>query len=167
MSDLVPVPWWRGGTIYQIYPATFADMNGDGVGDLAGIEARLPYVASLGVQAIWLSPIYPSGGVDGGYDVTDFQDVDPAFGDLAALDRLVDAAHGHDLKILLDFVPNHTSDRHPWFIASRSSRQRSSVPRMRSSTTRNSSSSSSSGRRGMGAPIETRTRMPNGTGNML
>jgi alpha-glucosidase len=117
------VPWWHGGTIYQIYPPTFADGDGDGVGDLTGITARLPYLARLGVDAFWLSPIYPSGGVDGGYDVTDFQDVDPAYGDLVAFDRLVDAAHQLGLKVLLDFVPNHTSDRHPWFVAASASRR--------------------------------------------
>ncbi len=115
-------PWWRGGAIYQIYPATFADGDGDGIGDLEGIRSRLPYIARLGVDAIWLSPIYPSGGVDGGYDVTDYQDVDPVYGGVEAFDRLLSAAHGLGLRVVLDFVPNHTSDRHPWFRAAASSR---------------------------------------------
>ena len=116
-------PWWRrASSIYQIYPATFADANGDGLGDLEGVRSRLPYLERLGVDAVWLSPIYPSGGADAGYDVSDFVDVDPAFGDLAAFDRLVADAHARDLRVLLDFVPNHTSDQHPWFVESASSR---------------------------------------------
>ena len=108
--------------IYQIYPRSFQDSNGDGVGDLAGIHARLDYLVDLGVEAIWLSPIFPSPMADFGYDVADYCGVDPVFGDLAALDALLDAAHARGLKLLLDFVPNHTSDQHPWFIESRSSR---------------------------------------------
>ncbi len=116
------IPWWERGVIYQIYPRSFQDSNGDGIGDLAGIEARLDYVAALGVDAIWLSPIYPSPMADFGYDVADYCDIDPIFGDLEAFDRLIAAVHARGLKLLLDFVPNHTSDRHPWFIESRSSR---------------------------------------------
>ncbi len=116
-------PWWRGASsIYQIYPATFTDANGDGTGDLEGIRSRLRYLERLGVDAVWLSPIYPSGDADAGYDVTDFVAVDPVYGDLAALDRLVADAHARGLRVLLDFVPNHTSDRHPWFAESASSR---------------------------------------------
>ena len=114
--------WWQGGSIYQIYPSTFADATGDGIGDLPGIASKLPYLARLGVDAVWLSPIYPSGGADGGYDVTDFDAVDPVYGDLGAFDDLVAAAHRRGVRVLLDFVPNHTSDRHPWFVDSRSSR---------------------------------------------
>ncbi len=108
--------------IYQVYPRSFQDSDGDGVGDLAGIEARLDHIADLGVDAIWLSPIFPSPMADFGYDVADYCDVEPMFGDLAAFDRLLAAAHARGLKLLLDFVPNHTSTRHPWFVASRSSR---------------------------------------------
>jgi len=115
-------PWWRGGTIYQIYPRSFQDTDGDGVGDLAGVEARLDHVARLGADAVWLSPIFPSPMADFGYDVADYCDVDPMFGDLAAFDRVLARAHDLGLRLLLDFVPNHSSDRHPWFLDSRSSR---------------------------------------------
>jgi alpha-glucosidase len=114
--------WWQSGTIYQIYPRSFRDSNGDGVGDLAGIQAGLDYVASLGVDAIWISPIYPSPMADFGYDVKDYCDIDPMFGTLADFDRLIESAHAKRLKVILDFVPNHTSIEHPWFIASRASR---------------------------------------------
>jgi alpha-glucosidase len=117
MSD-----WWQTGIIYQIYPRSFADASGDGVGDLAGIQRRLPYLAELGVDAIWLSPIFPSPMADFGYDISNYTDVDPLFGTLAEFDALLKAAHEHGLKLLLDLVPNHTSDRHPWFIESRNSR---------------------------------------------
>jgi len=115
-------PWWATGVIYQIYPRSYQDSNGDGVGDLAGIEARLDYGAQLGVDAIWLSPIFPSPMADFGYDVADYCGIEPVFGDLAAFDRLLGAAHARGLKLLLDFVPNHSADQHPWFIESRSSR---------------------------------------------
>jgi alpha-glucosidase len=114
--------WWQTGVIYQIYPRSFADASGDGVGDLAGIEARLDYVAELGVDAIWLSPIFPSPMADFGYDIADYVGIDPVFGTLDDLDRLVTAAHSRGLKLLLDLVPNHTSDEHPWFVESRRSR---------------------------------------------
>jgi alpha-glucosidase len=114
--------WWERGVIYQIYPRSFQDSDGDGVGDLAGIERRLDYLADLGVDAIWLSPIFPSPMADFGYDVADYCGVDPLFGDLAAFDRLLAAVHKRRLRLLLDFVPNHSSDRHPWFLESRSSR---------------------------------------------
>jgi oligo-1,6-glucosidase/alpha-glucosidase len=109
--------------IYQVYPRSFQDSNDDGVGDLAGIVRRLDYIASLGVDAIWLSPIFPSPMVDFGYDVADYCGVDAMFGDLAAFDRLLAAAHDRGLMLLLDFVPNHTSDQHPWFVESRASRE--------------------------------------------
>ena len=115
-------PWWETGVIYQIYPRSFQDSDGDGIGDLAGIERRLDYVADLGVDAIWLSPVFPSPMKDFGYDVSDYCDIDPVFGDLAAFDRLLDAAHRGGLRLILDFVPNHSSDQHPWFVQSRSSR---------------------------------------------
>jgi alpha-glucosidase len=114
--------WWQRGIIYQIYPRSFADSDGDGVGDLPGILGRLDYLEWLGINAVWLSPIYPSPMVDSGYDVADYTAVDPIFGSLEDLDALIVAAHGRGLKVILDLVPNHTSDQHPWFTASRSSR---------------------------------------------
>lgn len=115
--------WWQAGVIYQIYPRSFQDTDDDGIGDLKGIARRLDYLVSLGVDAIWISPIYPSPMVDFGYDVTDYCDVDPLFGTLADFDELLRQAHRRGLKVLLDFVPNHTSDRHPWFVESRACRE--------------------------------------------
>ena len=115
-------PWWKGATIYQIYPRSFQDTTGDGVGDLNGITQRLEYVASLGVQAIWISPFFTSPMADFGYDVADFCDVDPIFGTLSDFDRLVAKAHSLDLKVTIDQVYSHTSDQHPWFEESRNSR---------------------------------------------
>ncbi len=114
--------WWRGAVIYQVYPRSFADSNGDGVGDLPGITARLEHIASLGVDAIWLSPFYKSPMKDFGYDVSDYLDVDPIFGTLADFDRLIEKAHGLGLKVIIDQVFSHTSDEHPWFEASRQDR---------------------------------------------
>jgi alpha-glucosidase len=108
-------PWWRDAVIYQIYPRSFADSDGDGVGDLPGIEARLAALRDLGVDAAWLSPFYPSPQADAGYDVSDYRSVDPLFGTLADADRLIATAHDLGLKILLDLVPNHTSSAHAWF----------------------------------------------------
>jgi alpha-glucosidase len=122
----MPKPhWWQRAVIYQVYPRSFQDTNRDGVGDLVGIMRRLGYLAELGVDAIWLSPIFPSPMKDFGYDISDYCDVDPLFGTRDDLDRLIAAAHERGLKILLDLVPNHTSDQHPWFIESRSSRSNS------------------------------------------
>ncbi|MDX2210531.1 MAG: alpha-amylase family glycosyl hydrolase [Sphingopyxis sp.] len=115
-------PWWRGAAIYQIYPRSFADSNGDGIGDLAGITARLDHVASLGVDAIWLSPFFTSPMKDFGYDVADYCGVDPIFGSLDDFDALVERAHGLGLKVLIDQVYAHTSDLHAWFGESRASR---------------------------------------------
>ncbi len=114
--------WWKSGTIYQVYPRSFQDSDGDGVGDLKGIEARLDHLVALGVDALWLSPIFPSPMADFGYDVADYCAIDPRFGTLADFDDLLAAAHARGLKLLLDFVPNHSSDQHPWFVESRSSR---------------------------------------------
>ena len=114
-------PWWMSGVLYQIYPRSFQDSNGDGVGDLKGIIARLPYLAELGVDALWLSPIFPSPMDDFGYDISDYTGIDPLFGALEDFDALVVAAHDLGLKVILDLVPNHTSDQHPWFVESRSS----------------------------------------------
>ncbi|MEM5338364.1 alpha-amylase family glycosyl hydrolase [Paraburkholderia azotifigens] len=119
MSELA---WWQRGVIYQIYPRSFQDSNGDGIGDLPGIRTRLEYLAALGVDAVWISPIYPSPMADFGYDVADYCNVDPMFGTLDEFKQLMGRAHQLGLNVLLDFVPNHSSDRHPWFEESRSSR---------------------------------------------
>jgi alpha-glucosidase len=122
MSSEFDFKWWQQGVIYQVYPRSFLDTNGDGVGDLAGIIAGLDYLAWLGVDALWLSPINRSPMADFGYDVSDYTDVDPVFGTLADFDRLVAEAHQRGLKVILDFVPNHSSEEHPWFRESRRSR---------------------------------------------
>ncbi|WP_027482065.1 alpha-amylase family glycosyl hydrolase [Deinococcus pimensis] len=114
--------WWQKGVVYQIYPRSFQDTNGDGVGDLPGVTRRLDYLASLGVDAVWLSPIFTSPMKDFGYDVADYEDVDPLFGSLADFDELLAGAHARGLKVMLDLVPNHSSDRHRWFLESRASR---------------------------------------------
>src|SRR5215216_878284 len=115
--------WWQRGIIYQIYPRSFQDSDGNGVGDLKAIVQRLDYLADLGIDAIWVSPIYPSPMADFGYDVSDYTDVHPLFGDLECFDHLVAEVHRRGLKIILDYVPNHTSDQHPWFLQSRSTRK--------------------------------------------
>ena len=115
-------PWWKGALFYEIYPRSFADSNGDGVGDLNGITQHLDYLQQLGVDAIWISPMYPSPQVDFGYDISNYEAVDPQYGTLADMDRLIGAAHQRHIKVLLDMVLNHTSDKHPWFVASSSSR---------------------------------------------
>jgi alpha-glucosidase len=109
--------WWRNAVVYQIYPRSFADANGDGIGDLNGVRSKLTYLVALGVDAIWLSPFYSSPQVDFGYDVADYRDVDPAYGTLQDARALIDEAHEHHLRVLVDLVPNHTSDRHAWFQA--------------------------------------------------
>ncbi len=116
------LPWWKTAVVYQIYPRSFCDTDGDGIGDLQGIRRKLDHVAWLGVDAIWLSPIYPSPMADHGYDVADYCDVDPLFGSLEAFDGLLAAAHERGLRVLLDCVPNHTSDQNAWFVESRSDR---------------------------------------------
>jgi alpha-glucosidase len=114
--------WWQRGIIYQVYPRSFMDSNGDGVGDLRGLISRLDYLRGLGVDAVWLSPIFPSPMKDFGYDVSDYTGIHPLFGTLEDFDLLIREAHAQKIKLVLDFVPNHTSDQHPWFIESRSSR---------------------------------------------
>ncbi|PWL34278.1 MAG: alpha-glucosidase [Marivita sp. XM-24bin2] len=121
-NTAVDKEWWRGAVIYQIYPRSFQDSNGDGIGDLLGIANRLPYVASLGVDAIWISPFFTSPMKDFGYDVSDYCDVDPMFGSLADFDVLVQTAHRLGIRVMIDLVLSHTSDQHPWFQLSRSNR---------------------------------------------
>ena len=121
-SEFVASQWWQTGVIYQVYPRSFQDTDGDGVGDLKGITARLDYLKGLGVDAVWISPIYPSPMKDFGYDVSDYTGVDSLFGTMEDFDALLAAAHAKGLRVILDFVPNHTSDQHPWFVESRSSR---------------------------------------------
>ncbi|AXC11011.1 Neopullulanase [Acidisarcina polymorpha] len=114
--------WWKGAVIYEIYPRSFQDSNGDGIGDLNGITSRLDYLKVLGVDAIWLTPIYPSPQVDFGYDISDYEAIDPAYGTLADFDHLVAEAKKRDIKIIMDMVMNHTSDKHKWFLESESSK---------------------------------------------
>jgi oligo-1,6-glucosidase len=124
-ADPLPSPdhdWWRRAVVYQIYPRSFADATGDGVGDLPGILSRLDHLTDLGVDVVWLSPVYPSPMADNGYDISDYQGVDPLFGTLADLDHLIAALHERGIRIVMDLVVNHTSDEHPWFVASRSRR---------------------------------------------
>ena len=113
--------WWQYGILYEVYPRSFQDANGDGIGDLQGILDRLDYLAELGIKGVWIAPFYPSPMADFGYDISDYCNVDPIFGTLADFDQLLRAIHDRGLKLILDFVPNHTSDRHPWFLESRSS----------------------------------------------
>jgi alpha-glucosidase len=115
--------WWRHGIFYQVYPRSFQDSNGDGVGDIRGVIQRLPYLRSLGIDAVWLSPIFPSPMADFGYDISDYTGIDPLFGTMDDFDALVQTAHENRLKVILDLVPNHTSDQHPWFAESRTSRE--------------------------------------------
>ena len=119
--------WWKHGVIYQIHPRSFQDSDGDGIGDLQGVIDRLDYLndgteRSLGVDAIWFSPTFPSPMADFGYDVSDYEDVHPDFGDMATMDRLIAEAHKRGIRVILDFVPNHSSSQHPWFIESRASK---------------------------------------------
>ena len=114
--------WWQDGIIYQVYPRSFRDSNGDGIGDLQGIIQRLPYLQQLGVKAIWISPVYPSPMADFGYDISDYEGIWPTFGTMADFDDLLRQVHAAGMRLILDLVPNHSSDEHPWFIESRSSR---------------------------------------------
>jgi alpha-glucosidase len=115
--------WWQTGIIYQVYPRSFQDSNGDGVGDLKGIISRLDYLQQLGITAVWLSPIYPSPMADFGYDISDYEDIHPLFGNMNDFDQLLKDVHSRNMKLILDFVPNHTSDQHRWFLESRTSRE--------------------------------------------
>jgi oligo-1,6-glucosidase len=115
-------PWWKSAVVYQIYPRSFADSDGDGIGDLGGIASRLDYLAQLGVDVLWLSPVYPSPQDDNGYDISDYQDIEPVFGTLAQFDELLAAVHERGMRLVMDLVVNHTSDEHPWFVESRASK---------------------------------------------
>ncbi|MCW2532562.1 MAG: malL, partial [Blastococcus sp.] len=115
-------PWWTRSVVYQIYPRSFMDSDGDGVGDLGGVLQRLDHLADLGVDVLWLSPVYPSPQADNGYDISDYQDIDPLFGTLAQLDELIAELHRRGMRLVMDLVVNHTSDEHPWFLESRASR---------------------------------------------
>jgi alpha-glucosidase len=121
-QDGARAPWWQTAVIYQIYPRSFQDTNGDGIGDFPGITARLPYLRELGIDTIWVSPFFPSPMADFGYDISNYVDVDPRFGTLADFDTMLARAHALGIRVLLDLVPNHTSDQHPWFLESRASR---------------------------------------------
>ena len=114
-------PWWKHAVIYEIYPRSFQDSNGDGVGDINGITSRLDYLKDLGVDAIWITPMYPSPQVDFGYDIADYEKIDPQYGTMADFEHLVSEARKRDIRVIMDWVPNHTSDQHPWFLESRSS----------------------------------------------
>ncbi len=107
--------WWRQAVVYQVYPRSFKDSNGDGLGDIKGITSKVDYIAELGVDAIWLSPFYPSALADGGYDVADYRDVDPKLGNLADFDEMIKAYHARGIRVFADVVPNHSSDLHVWF----------------------------------------------------
>ncbi len=122
MTEQQDVPWWHSGVVYQVYPRSFADSDGDGVGDLRGVIDHLDHLEDLGVDAVWLSPVYASPMVDNGYDISDYQEINPTFGTLADMDELVAQAHARGIRVVMDLVVNHTSDQHPWFVASRSSR---------------------------------------------
>ncbi|MEE2815766.1 MAG: alpha-amylase family glycosyl hydrolase, partial [Actinomycetota bacterium] len=114
-SPSTDAAWWRQAAVYQIYPRSFADATGDGIGDVPGILSRVDYLAELGIDAVWLSPFYPSALADGGYDVDDYRDVDPRLGTLDDFDAMVSALHERGIKVIIDIVPNHTSNRHEWF----------------------------------------------------
>src|SRR5208283_4119898 len=120
--DAAGHPWWQHAVFYEIYPRSFADSNNDGVGDLNGISSKMSYLHELGIDAIWITPCYPSPQVDFGYDISDYRNIDPMYGTLADFDHMVAESRKHQVRIIMDFVPNHTSDQHPWFLDSKSSR---------------------------------------------
>jgi oligo-1,6-glucosidase len=120
VSNVPSLDWWKSAVVYQIYPRSFADSDGDGVGDLPGVSARLDYLAALGIDVVWLSPVYPSPQDDNGYDISDYQGIDPVFGTLDDFDTLLDGVHSRGMKLVMDLVVNHSSDEHPWFVESRS-----------------------------------------------
>ncbi|HTF81622.1 MAG TPA: alpha-amylase family glycosyl hydrolase, partial [Cytophagales bacterium] len=123
MSDLTEnTLWWKKGIIYQVYPRSYKDNNNDGVGDLRGILDKLDYIQGLGIDALWLSPIFPSPMADFGYDISDYKGIHPMFGSTEDFDALLKEVHNRGMKLLLDLVPNHTSDQHPWFLESKSSK---------------------------------------------
>ena len=128
-NGATPNPWWSNAVVYQIYPRSFQDTNGDGFGDLKGITSRLDYLADLGVDVLWLSPVYKSPQDDNGYDISDYQDIDPLFGTLDDMDELLAEAHKRGLKIVMDLVVNHTSDEHAWFEASKNKDRLVPAPR--------------------------------------
>lgn len=114
--------WWQNAVFYQVYPRSFQDSNGDGIGDIQGIIQRLDYLADLGVNAIWLSPVYQSPNVDNGYDISDYQAINPEYGSMVDMEQLIEAAKIRKIKIVMDLVVNHTSDQHPWFLEARKSK---------------------------------------------
>src|SRR4051794_9237093 len=116
MTEKAVPPWWKTSVMYEVLVPSFLDSNGDGLGDLGGVLAGLDYLDGLGIGAVWLSPIYPSPLVDLGYDISDFRGIHPSFGTLDDFARLLDEAHRRNMRIVLDLVPNHTSDQHPWFV---------------------------------------------------
>ena len=122
MNSQVEPEWWRNAVVYEMVTLSFQDTNGDGKGDLKGIESRIDYLEWLGIDAVWLTPFFSSPMLDLGYDIADYCAVDPIFGSLDDFDRLVEKLHQRDIRVILDFVPNHTSDQHAWFVDSRSSR---------------------------------------------
>src|ERR1700748_1663111 len=124
-APVSPDPWWKHAVIYEIYPRSFQDTNGDGIGDINGITSRLDYLKDLGIDAIWITPMYPSPQIDFGYDIADYTKIDPQYGTMADLDRLFAEAKRRNIRVLMDFVINHTSDQHPWFQESRSSKTNS------------------------------------------
>ena len=137
LSDSGPLSdpnWWRQAAVYQIYPRSFADSNGDGIGDLKGITSKVPYLKALGIDAVWLSPFYPSALADGGYDVDDYRDVDPKLGTLDDFDEMAKALHGAGIKLIADIVPNHSSNRHEWFKEALASPKGSPSSRRRTGT---------------------------------
>ncbi len=122
MSDTTARKWWKEAVAYQVYPRSFNDSNGDGIGDLRGLIEKLDYLQELGIDVIWLSPMFPSPNADNGYDISDYQAISETYGTMADFDELLEKVHARGMKLILDLVVNHTSDEHPWFIESKQSR---------------------------------------------